>query len=214
MTTHDLAVDGNPAPRANQHDFTWSNTLSLDFHEVPIPKHTCRLWQEVEHVLNRAPATTDRQPFENLGRKDERRDDQGGEELTDCQSSNKRNGHRELHRHPALDDVLERFFEDRIPTNQRGGEPNDADSMKRLPQMEPHCGGGEMQRRGHVQRPATQSQCSWSCCIVINFRCVVSNVRMRSQMLVRGRLIRMFCNGAHVRLLRGISGHGNTDHLK
>src|SRR5579862_9272740 len=106
MTTHDLAVNRDSAPWANQHDFAWSNAPGFDFHEVPISKHTCRFWQEVEHVLNRAPATTNRQPFKDFGRKHERRDDKSGEELANGQSRNECDGHRELHRHPAFDDVL------------------------------------------------------------------------------------------------------------
>src|SRR5579862_6880754 len=151
MATHDLAVNGNSAPWANQHDFTWSNTLSFDLHEVPISKHTCRFCQEVEHVLNRAPATTNRQPFKDLGRKDERGDDQSGEELANGQSRNECDGHRELHRHPALNDVLEGFLKDRVAANQRGGKPNHANQMKWLPHVEPHGGGGESNEKDACQ---------------------------------------------------------------
>lgn len=42
--------------------------------------------------------------------------------------------------------------------------------------------------------------------MMADFRFVVCNVRVRNGILERGRLPRMFCDGAHVRLLRGISG--------
>src|SRR5580700_5870892 len=141
MTVHHLAVNGNSAPWENQHDFAWSDTPSFDFDEVPISKHTRRFWQEVEHVLNRAPATTNRQSFKDLGRKDERGDDQSGEELANGQSRNECDRHRELHRHPAFDDVLEGFLEDRVAANQRGRKSNHTNPMKWLPQVEPHGRG-------------------------------------------------------------------------
>src|SRR5579862_1744036 len=205
MTTHDLAVNGNSAPRANQHDFAWSNALSFDFDKVPISKHTCHFWQEIEHILDRAPATTNRQPFKDLGRKDERCNDQSGEGLTNGQSRNEGNGHRELHRHPALNDVLDRFLEDRVTANQRSGKPNHTYPMKWLPQVEPHGGGGESNEKDtcHVQPLEAMLLVV---IMIVDFGFVACNVRNRSRMLERGRLTRMFCDEAHVRLLRGISG--------
>src|SRR5579863_4612997 len=207
MTTHDLAVNGNSAPRANQHDFAWSNALSFDFDKVPISKHTCHFWQEIEHILDRAPATTNRQPFKDLGRKDERCNDQSGEGLTNGQSRNEGNGHRELHRHPALNDVLDRFLEDRVTANQRGGKSNHTNPMKWLPQVEPDGGGGESNEKDTCQVQPIEAM------LVVVIRIVVRNVRIRSRMLKRGRLTRMFCDGVHVCLLRGIPGrkHGSFE---
>src|SRR5579872_2556368 len=130
MTTHDLAIDRNSAPRSNENDFAWSNALSFGFDKVPISKHTCHSWKEIEHVLNRAPAPTNCQPFKDLGRKDERGDDQSGEELANGQSRNECDGHRELHRHSALNDVLDCFLKDRIAANQRGGKSNHTNPMQ------------------------------------------------------------------------------------
>lgn len=44
-------------------------------------------------------------------------------------------GHGELHRHAALDDILERFLEDRITANHRGGQSKYTHLTKWLPQM-------------------------------------------------------------------------------
>jgi hypothetical protein len=58
-------------------------------------------------------------------------------ELSDSQCGRERDRHGKLHRHPALDDILECFFEDGITANQRGSQSNHTDSIKRLPQVEP-----------------------------------------------------------------------------
>jgi hypothetical protein len=54
-----------------------------------------------------------------------------------CEGGDKSDRHRQLHRHAALNDVFKRLLEDGVAANQRGCQPNDADSVKRFPEMEP-----------------------------------------------------------------------------
>jgi hypothetical protein len=62
---------------------------------------------------------------------------QYGEEFSDGKRRNKRDSHREFHRHAALNDVLQCFLEDGIAADQSYGQSDHADSMKRLPQVKP-----------------------------------------------------------------------------
>jgi hypothetical protein len=95
------------------------------------------LGQEVQHVLNGAPPSANRQSLQNLGAQNKCSNDQSGEELADGQSGHECNGHRQFHRHAPLDDVLHRFLEDGIAADQSGCQSYYADAMEWLPQMKP-----------------------------------------------------------------------------
>jgi hypothetical protein len=75
--------------------------------------------------------------FEHLGGKHEGCNYQGREKLSDRQRRKKRDGHRKFHRHLALDNVLERLFEDGVTTDQGRRDANYADAREWLPKSKP-----------------------------------------------------------------------------
>ena len=126
VATYNLAIDGDSAAGTNDNDFAGKDGLRGHFDNLAVPQHTGRLREEVQHVLDGSPAPADGQPFQNLGRQHKRGNHQRCKELADRQRRNQRDGHRELHRHAPLEDVLERLLEDRIAANQRSRQPDHA----------------------------------------------------------------------------------------
>ena len=134
---YDLAIDGNPAAGTNEDHLSGEDRICRHFENLTVSKHAGDLRKKIQHVLNGTPPASYGQSFEDFGREHERGDYQRGKELADCQRGDECDGHRQLHRHPAFDDVLECFFEDGITADQRGHQSDHADPVKRLPQMEP-----------------------------------------------------------------------------
>jgi len=66
-------------------------------------------------------------------------------ELSNRQSREKRDGHREFHRHLSLNDVLEGFLENGKSADQGSRNADYADMRKRLPQSKPN----RRRRQGH-----------------------------------------------------------------
>ena len=139
MTADHLAVDRNSTSRAYKDNFTGGNRTRLYLHYLAVAQDTGSLREKVQHVLNGAPSTSHGQPFKYFGCQDKGSNDQRGEELPNSQRGDERDGHRKLHRHAPLDDVLERLLEDGVAADQRGYQSDDADTMEGLPQVKPHC---------------------------------------------------------------------------
>src|ERR1700730_2418756 len=137
VTVDDLAIDGNPAAGANEDNLSRQNRIGGHFESLAVSEHAGGLRKKIQHDLNGAPPAAYRQSFEDLRRQHEGSDDQRSKELSDSQCRCERDGHGKLHRHAALDDILERFFEDRITANQRGGQSKHTLLMKWFPQMKP-----------------------------------------------------------------------------
>ena len=75
--------------------------------------------------------------------------------------------------------------------------------------MEPHRSGGECNEEDACYFEPLETVLVVMF-LVINLGSMACNRRPRLRMFKNVRLVRMFCNGAHVRLLRGISGHGSS----
>src|SRR5207249_10165012 len=76
--------------------------------------------QGVDQGSDRTPPTTNRVTFDHLGEEHEKRDDERGEKLPDAKRGDERNGHRQLHRHAPLAQILPRLFENGESTDKRG----------------------------------------------------------------------------------------------
>jgi len=137
VAAYNLAIDGDSAAGTNDNDFAGKDSLRGHFDNLAVPQHTGHLRQEIQHVLNGAPPSADRQPLQNLGSQHKCGNHQSGEELADGQSGDERYRHRQFHRHAPLNNVLESLFEDRVTADQCRRQTDHADAMKRLPQMEP-----------------------------------------------------------------------------
>lgn len=99
-----------------------------------------RVGEEIEQAADRPPPPADRQAFEDLGDENEEHDDERGEELPDADGGSKRDGHRQLHRHPAFQNVLQGLLENRPATYQGDENADHTHVGKRLPQSEPDGG--------------------------------------------------------------------------
>src|ERR1700739_4908777 len=132
-----FAIDGYPAAWPNEDDFARKDRLRRHLKSLPIAEYGGSLWEGVQHIWNCAAASADSQSFEDFGGEYESCDHQRGEKLADRKRGDQRDGHGQLHRHAALDDVLERLFEDGIAANQRCHQSNHADTVERFPQMKP-----------------------------------------------------------------------------
>jgi hypothetical protein len=139
---YDDPVDGDVAARIHQDEIPGVQRVGGNVADLAIAANGRRLGQVGEQLPDRLPAPGHRQAFQDLRAKHEPGDDQGGEELTNEESGDERDRHRQLHRHLALEDVLRRFLEDWVAAHQRGSQSDDADAGKRLPESEPYyCGG-------------------------------------------------------------------------
>ena len=118
MPTDNLAVDRDACPWTSKNliadgDFTDGNVLPF-----PLSAHCCAARQQINQPLNRLAASTDRQTLQNLRHEDKKRDDESGKDFANRERRYDSDGHRELHRHAALRDVLVRFVKDRKAANQ------------------------------------------------------------------------------------------------
>ena len=85
----------------------------------------------------------DREAFEDLRCENERRNHQRGKKFANRQRGDKGDGHRKFHRHAAIENVLQRLFENRIAPDQRSHQADHAYPLERLPEMEPDGRSGE-----------------------------------------------------------------------
>jgi hypothetical protein len=113
------------------------NLVGRNVHYLIIAANCDDSGEKIEKTLDGPPASTNCETLQNLGGKDEASDDKSGEELCNRQSREKRDGHREFHRHLSFNDVLEGFLENGIPADQRSRDTDYADARKRLPQPKP-----------------------------------------------------------------------------
>ena len=93
--------------------------------------------QKIQHVLNGASAAAHGQTFKDFGSEDEGGDHQRSKELANGQRRDQRDGHRKLHRHAPLDDVLECFFEDGIAADQRRSQAQSRSLAEKAPTVKP-----------------------------------------------------------------------------
>ena len=137
------AVDWNP--------FAWCDEYRIFCSDIPernadagsVPPNRRGGRQKIQQVADGATTAADSQPFEHLGKENERRNHQRREELADGQRRQQRDRHRQLHRHPALADILPRLVEDRPAPDQRSEESQHAQARERYPDSEPHGGSDE-----------------------------------------------------------------------
>jgi hypothetical protein len=134
-----LAIDRDSVAGANEDNLAGEDGIGGHIEGLAGSQHACSLRQKVEHVLNGTAATAYGQPFEDFSPQNEGCDHQSCKVFPDRQRGEECDGHREFHRHAALDDVLQRLLEDGVAPNQRGHQADYADPMKRLPKMEPDC---------------------------------------------------------------------------
>ena len=101
----------------------------------PLRNTTAVEGRKLQEICDRLASTTDREPFQYFGDKNEERDDQGGEELPDDQRCQQGQSHGQFHGHPPLAQVLKRFGKDGEPAHEHtdntqpselGNEPHDA----------------------------------------------------------------------------------------
>ena len=90
------------------------NLVGQYFKHVTIAPDCGGSRKKIEKILNCPPAPPNCQTFQDLSGKHKACDDQGSEELSNRQGSEKSDGHREFHRHLSFDDVLESFPENGI----------------------------------------------------------------------------------------------------
>src|ERR1700677_1122540 len=115
MPVDDSTVHWDSAARSNDDDLSGKDRLRVHFENLIAPKNAGSLWKEVEHVLNRPSSTSHRQAFKYLGCQNEGCNDECGEELANSKRGDQGDGHGELHRHAAFEDILERFLKDGTP---------------------------------------------------------------------------------------------------
>jgi len=121
--------------------FTDLNLVRRHFNHLTATPNCDGSGEKIEKALDSPPASSNREPLQYLGGKHEAGDNQGGEELSNCQSRQERDGHREFHRHFAFNDVFESFPENGVSADQGGHDADDADVRKRLPKPKPDCSG-------------------------------------------------------------------------
>jgi hypothetical protein len=126
---------------ADEDDLPGNDRIRFHFDDLLIAQHACRLRQEIQHVLNGAPATAYGESFKNLGGQDESGNNQRGKKFSDGKCGDQRDGHGKLHGHAALDDVLECLLEDWVATDECSCQSDHADAVKRFPEVKPHCCG-------------------------------------------------------------------------
>src|SRR5690242_2573888 len=93
--------------------------------------------QQVQQIAYGTPSTAHGEPFQHLRHEHKYSNNERGEEFTDTKRCNQRDGHRKLHGHAALPDVLERLPEDRISAKEDTCNANDADMREWLPDAKP-----------------------------------------------------------------------------
>jgi hypothetical protein len=69
-------------------------------------------------MLDRLPASADRQALKDFCNKDEQRDDEGREDFANGEGGDNGDGHREFHRHTTLHDIFVSFVEYRKSANE------------------------------------------------------------------------------------------------
>ena len=140
---HD-AVDRHPAARIDQDRFADRELIGVDVADRRLPRRTATVpRQEIEKVAIARAAARDRQALRDLGDQDEQGDHERGEELPDRGRGDDGDGHRQLHGHAPLDDVLKCFPNIGQPPTEQSGDTDDADGPHRLPDAEPHQGCGQ-----------------------------------------------------------------------
>ncbi|GAA3277586.1 hypothetical protein GCM10020258_59430 [Sphingomonas yabuuchiae] len=99
-------------------------------------------WAETPASRDRLAAAPDRQALQYLSDEHEQRDDQRCEELADRRRRDDGDRHRQLHRHAALEDVLESFLYDRPTADKEARDADHANGGEWLPSTKPdeRCG--------------------------------------------------------------------------
>ena len=127
MAREHLAVYRNASAWGDQDGVTDGKFLGRNRTDRTRAPHRDLSRQEFEQIADRPASASHRHSLEDLRHQHEKCNDQRRKELTDCGGSHDRNRHRQLHRHAALEDVLERFLQDRPATDQEAGDANKAD---------------------------------------------------------------------------------------
>jgi hypothetical protein len=144
----DLTVDRHQRAWVDKHRITDLECVDRDLPDCAVATHHCGSRQIAQQVADRRTTARNGHVLENFGCQDEHRNDQRGEGLSDRSRRDERDRHRKLHRHPTLEDVFERLFENGVARDQRRDNTDDADVRKRLLPAEPD-GGGRNDRKGN-----------------------------------------------------------------
>jgi hypothetical protein len=113
------------------------NLVGRNFHYLIIAADCNGSGEKIKKTLDSPPASTNRQTLQNLGGKDEASNNQSCEELSNRQSREKSDGHREFHRHLSFNDVLESFLENGISADESSRGADNTYVRKRLPKPKP-----------------------------------------------------------------------------
>jgi len=139
------AVDGDASAGSDKNGFADRQFAGGDRLDRAGASHGRLVRKEFEEVADRLAASTHRQVLQELHDQNKQSDDLRGEKLADRRRSDDRDRHRQLHGHAARENVLERLPENRLPADQKTGDPDHAYRREGLPHSEPHgcCGGGD-----------------------------------------------------------------------
>jgi hypothetical protein len=96
---------------------------------------------------DRLPASPDRQPLKDFSDQHKEGDDKDSSKLSNEQSRQKSDGHGQLHRHSAFDQVFESFFEDGPAANERRHDADYTDSREWLPDAKPYSENSDTNKR-------------------------------------------------------------------
>jgi hypothetical protein len=130
-------IHRNSSARFDDHGVADPDLVGGDFDYFTISTDRDCSGQKIEKVLNGPPSAPDRETLENLGSQHENCNHQGGKEFSDHQRRKQGDGHRQLHRHLALDDVFKGFMKNGIAANQGRQNADHADVRKGLPNLKP-----------------------------------------------------------------------------
>src|SRR5579872_7120992 len=139
--TKDNSIHRYVPARLYDDRFVNLNLIGRYFNHLTVAADCNGSGEKIEKTLNGPPASANCETLQNLSGQDEASDNQSGEELSNRQSREESDGHREFHRHLSLNDILESLFENRISADQRCRDADDADVRKRLPEPKPDRSG-------------------------------------------------------------------------
>jgi hypothetical protein len=127
MTAQHAAVDRDAAAWADENGIADTQFVRLNVANRSLAPHRDRSRQEIQKILDRAPAPGHRHTLKHLGDKNEQADDERREELPDRGRGNNGDGHRQFHRHAAGKNILDRLLENRPATKHQADHADRAD---------------------------------------------------------------------------------------